>query len=314
MRLDNLLHLIGGELKNSPAIKSFQGFSADLEHLKKGDLYFARDRTTIDQAIKGGAYGIVYEGWSQISDEEIPWIKVANLHEALLRLSRFYLIKNRALIYALDPLTFDLAHTLIDHPKASFIKEDLFEILGMLEDVEFLFLHPDLAQKLSLDIAPLPKAQIEPVQEYLFEYSFVYDGRFFERARISPLFAKELELVLGIIKECSFYFDPQRLHHFSHFHPIFVDTHFRPKEFGKSERALIIEPDPALLERERRFLESKAPWAKKLYIAKKRLEGFEPFEEIREILYNLPFHYALIGAENFQIDLLKPLEQEFTLF
>ncbi len=315
MRLESLLHLVGGELQNRPFIHSFDGFCAEAHKVRRGDLFFAFVPNQIAQAIQQGAYGIIYEGETKIIDEEIAWIRSDDLHRSFLKLLRFFLVKNRATIVPLSPLGLSMSK-LFFNELPFFVAIDSHKTLRYIDAIKTLFIETSLAQKLDLELLTPQKAPIEIVRPYLFEISFLFRGKYFERIRLSPLFSEELQQTLWLLDYFQHPFEPQRLSSFPHFKPIFLNRRFEAVEFGRSDRAIILEPSLQALIKERNFLESNAPWAKKLYLAPKKIEGFQyvrGFEEIREILYNFPFHYALIGQE-FDIKLLAPQKNKGRLF
>ncbi len=46
-----------------------------------------------------------------MGDREVAWIKVENIDDALKRLLRFYLLEKELQVYACDPITLHLAHS-----------------------------------------------------------------------------------------------------------------------------------------------------------------------------------------------------------
>ena len=93
MRLENILALTHGKLINEPFVKIFENIVFEAKSVKRGDFFIAFDEETIEDAILNGAYGVMFDKPTQISDTEIAWIKVNECEDALKRLLRFRLIE-----------------------------------------------------------------------------------------------------------------------------------------------------------------------------------------------------------------------------
>jgi len=60
MRIENFIRLIGGELQNNPLINSYERIILNVKKILRGDVFISNDIDEIKQALKNGAYGIVY--------------------------------------------------------------------------------------------------------------------------------------------------------------------------------------------------------------------------------------------------------------
>jgi len=109
MRLENLLALTDGKVVNTPFVKQFSNIIFEAKKVKRGDLFIAFDEQHIEEAVINGAYGVMFEKPTQITDTEIAWIKVASLEEALKRLLRFRLIEKEILVYECNEIIIKLA-------------------------------------------------------------------------------------------------------------------------------------------------------------------------------------------------------------
>lgn len=297
MRLDNFVSLIGGELKNTPAISFVNNFKTDATLIQRGDLFFAKNKADIPQAIQKGAYAIVYEGWVQREDSEIAWIKVESLKKALQKLLRYLLVQKRVSLVTLPPLSLELAHYVIGD-KDVLLEQDIFTLLDNFDEQKLLLCSQDFAKDFALDYEKAQKEPIQIIQTYLFESSFIFAKQFYERLQIAPLFLQDLQYLLFCIKKFNLLFTFANLKNFPHFQPIFLNANLEPIEFGKSERVLIVESNCNLLQKEKKFLKQHAPWAKQYYCSiTKRCRGFEQttIEELKKILYN-GYRYTLCEA------------------
>ncbi len=316
MRIENLLFLLGGSLKSSPAISSITSITTDPSRVKRGSLFIAKEKSTIPQALTNGAYAILYEGWVQISDQEIAWIKVESLEDAIKRLFRFLLIQKGPAIYCLDPLTMDIAKSMLEDPTLLYSSGDMakdLELLATHEPQTMLFFTESYFQSLQLECTPLSQRPLSIIQPYLFETTFLFEGRYYHRFPLSPLFQKELQTILSLAHERML---SPRLTTPSHFIPLFLGPRYEIVEFGRSERVLVHEPSPALAKRALEFLRTSAPSAQIQALSSQKLEGFEQVscvEELKKILYNRPFRYALFVGEAYQWERLMQRAYQPTL-
>ncbi len=317
MRLDNLVSLIGGELQNNPSITQICSFSFRPQQVRRGSLFLVQDQSQIDEAIKAGAYALVYDTPLTIKDKEIAWIKVPNLQTAALRLVRFLLLQSQIPAIGVTPLELDLAKALF-HDKKFHIFTDPFTTLHTLQERRAtLLLYPAHLEALHLNTPLLPAVHIHLTQSYLFESSFIFEDRLYERIRLPKIFLPALQKLLSIAKKYGF--EPQfgSLESFSHFKPFFVNHTFKPVEFGKSEKVLILEPNEQLVQMERNYLQSKASWAKLLFLSSEKLPNvgyYSSIDELKEILYNTQFNFALIHSQNLDIATLERPRREQTFF
>ena len=313
MRLQNLVSLIGGELKNQPAITQVTGFSTSLAKLKRGALFFAKDKSQVPQAIKLGAYAIVYEGWIQIQDEEIAWIKVQNLQNAVIKLLRFILIQNQSLLFEVSAIALEYAKSVIIDSKCTFLN-DPFSFFEKYEQQPYIFTTKTEAHSLAIDTVSPPKPKIKIIQKLPFTTTFIWQERFYERLEVSPLFFEEFQEVLGFIEQYDLISDFEKVKDFPHFKPHFIDGSFRVVEFGKSDRVIITEPDCALLEKEATFLHQIAPWAKRVQLTINcNVKNFAIIDiaKLPALLHHSDFTYALV--QDFDITLLEKKQEQKTL-
>jgi ferrochelatase len=68
MRLENFLALTQATLINEPCVHSFENIVFEAHKVKRGDLFFAYEHENIKLAIVNGAYGVIFDKPTQISD------------------------------------------------------------------------------------------------------------------------------------------------------------------------------------------------------------------------------------------------------
>ena len=313
MRLENIVALTNARLVSQPSITSVEGIAFKARKVKRGNLFIALEHSEIEEAVRNGAYAIVFQGRTQISDTEIAWIKVDSVEEALLRLMRFHLMEKELEVYHCDLITLKLAAQL--HSVSDFfvldtsLKNASQKLWDMPTKTLLLYstelINPDLF--VESKVLPLTKTSgITIMEQTLFETSFIFDNTYYERQLLSPFFIPYLDRLLTFLKKEKVLFRMRSFTAIDHFRPIFTNRDFQVKEFGASDRVLIFEPDLSLVMSQIDFLRSEAAWAKIVYIVPETMKigrdepgvfTYQSKEEIIVLLKNNDFHFALIAAQ-----------------
>ena len=323
MRLENVLALTHGKVINEPFVKIFENIVFDANRVKRGDLFIAFDEDTIESAVLNGAYGVLFDKPTQISDREIAWIKVENINDALKRLLRFKLIDKEIAVYECNKIVLKLALQVMSEPNFIALNGDIKSIVKALWDLpnqSTVLFSPALTPKeIFTDIKSITRTSIEPiniVEQTLFETSFIYDNVFYERQLISPFFMPYLEELLHLFKTLKINFRLRKFTPIDHFEPVFTNKNFEIKEFGTSDKVLIFESTSELIDSEIAFLRKQANWANIIFILPfqesdryskyKDVHRYKHKKEITDILKSNSFHFALIVGVDKSI-LSKPL-------
>ncbi|MFT7859596.1 MAG: hypothetical protein ABXS93_01540 [Sulfurimonas sp.] len=315
MRLENILALIHGELINSPYVSEFNNIVFELKDVKRGDLFVAYDENTIDEAILNGAYGIIFNKPTQISDTEIAWIKVQDLDDSLKRLLRFKLIDKNITVYQTNEIILKLALQVLTETSFFALEDDIKSIFSKLEDIQdggvVLFCAEMLSPEIFTEVKALPNnvvEHIEIIEQTLFESSFIYDNIFYERQLISPFFIPYLEQLLHLFKSLKINFRLRKFTPIEHFEAVFTNKNFEIKEFGTSDKVLIFEKSESFIKSEIEYLSKQAYWARILYILPEskfqtleqefiqtnNIVTYKNKNEIKTLLKQHSFHFALI--------------------
>jgi ferrochelatase len=334
MRLENILALTHGKLINSPFVNSFENIVFEAKAVKRGDLFVAFDEDMIEDAVLNGAYGVIFDKPTQISDSEIAWIKVQDLQEALKRILRFILIDKEIEVYECNEIILKLALQVVTEPNFIALDGDIQKLYKRLSSIEkgahILFSPEITSSELFTNIKKLPmnsRESINIIEQTLFETSFIYDNIFYERQLISPFFMPYLEQLLHLFKILKINFRLRKFTPIDHFEAVFTNKNFEIKEFGTSDKVLIFEKNTALIQKEIEFLQKQATWAKILYVIplnvserlnddeKSQIITYKSENEIKNILKEHNFHFALIVGVDKSI-LEKPLnkQSEISLF
>jgi len=329
MRLENVLALTHGKLVNSPFINDFVDIIFEVRAVKRGDLFIAFNEDDIEMAIFNGAYGVIFDKPTQISDSEIAWIQVNNNEDALKRLLRFRLIEKNIIVYECDEITLKLAQQIITEPTFIVMQgnmKNIAKILWHIVDGTTILFSPSLNDRnIFTDTKILPHTNVNTIriiEHTLFETSFIYDNIFYERQIISPFFIPYLQKILNLLKLLKINYRLKKFTSIENFEPIFINNNFEIKEFGTSDKVLIFENNNNLIEKEIKFLKQNANWAKIIYVFPKNhtyklnssIFTYKNNLEVIQILKNNNFNFALIlGINKSILDNLYVRQAQLTL-
>ncbi len=324
MRLENVIALTHAKLVNEPCVSSFENIVFEASKVKRGDLFIAFDKNSIDIAILNGAYGIIFDKPTQITDSEIAWIQVDSLDESIKRLLRFKMIEKEVVSYECNEIILKLALQVITQTNFLVIFGDVKEIfksLWSVEDRTVVLFCPTLSDcDIFANSKTLPKTAMKPIEvmeKTLFETSFIYDNTFYERQLISPFFMPYLEELLHFFYTLKIKYRLRTFTPIDHFEAVFTNKNFEIKNFGTSDKVLIFEKNTTLINSEVDFLNNHASWANIIivvpngakYDENSNIYTYEKETEIVEILKKHSFHFALIVGANKSILELKVTQQ-----
>lgn len=309
MRLENFLALTHATLVNEPCVNTFENITFEAKKVKRGDLFFAYNEKDIDLAVLNGAYGVVFDKPTQISDTEIAWIKVDNIDNALTRFLRFKMIEKEVVAYECNEITLKLSLQVITQTNFLTLSGDIKSVFKSLWNIEqratVLFCPALNDRKIFATVKKIPNAICKPIEimeQTLFETSFIYDNIFYERQLISPFFMPYLEELLHLYTSLKINYRLRKFTPIDHFEAVFTNKNFEPKDFGTSDKVLIFEKKSDMIDEEIKFLQKNANWATIIYIIPhtckydndKNIFTYKNPQEIISILKNNNFHFALI--------------------
>ncbi len=332
MRLQNLLSLTGAVLRSEPAVAQIDSVVLEAHKVHRGDLFVAYDASRIPEAVANGAYAVLHEGETPVSDPEIAWLSVDSLDDALLRLLRFRLLEKSLHAVACDDVSLAVAAQMLADPRCYVLDRTLREAFYDLWDLpaqSWVFIpERDRYRDLFVQVLSLPphaSVSVDIAEQTLFETSFVLDDVYYDRMQLSPFFLPYLARVYGFAASHGLAFRVCGMQGSTHFVPVFVGNDLRVKTFGQGGKVLIFEPDLSLLLEEIDFIRTEAKWAKIIYLIPKssadRFEGneaclsYENQEDIILLLNTVPFHFALIGGQDRRLlDSVRAGTEPKTLF
>jgi len=326
MRLENILALTHAKLLNEPCVNSFETIVFDAKKVKRGDLFVAFDLDCIDEAVQNGAYGILSDDILEISDKEIAWMQVEKLENAIKRLLRFRMIEKEVTAYECNEIILKLSLQIITPSNFLSLDGDLktiFKLLWHIENRSTILFCPTLVdEKIFTNTKTFPKTAMKPIEvmeQTLFETSFIYDNKFYERRLISPFFIPYLEELFHLYRSLKIDFRLKKFIPIDHFEAVFINKNFEIKEFGTSDKVLIFEKNKNLIPQEIDFLQKNASWANIVFVLplthsdnyknQENIFIYKNESKIKNILKNINFHFALIVGVDKTI-LLKPLTNQ----
>lgn len=297
LSVNEIVEITYGTLLNQPSISFFNQICDDVQKIKKGDLFVARDSKDIAKAVQEGAFGILFSDEIAMSDSEVAWIYVENLDEALVRILRHYLIMRNEILFLLNSDEYELSHQILI-PKKSFIHFDgsLVQLISYVlegENTAYILYH----NAIQLDFSNLPQFQQEikeldkqkiPEESFLFSInSFSLFGmKIFYKSvdyslPIPKLFLQLLARVLKFAEEYSLEADLEKLEGLSSFKPLYLDERGFISKPGATNKVVLACKDIKLYEQFLAYFKMYAKWARlMLFVPKEYQEIFTPYAEI----------------------------------
>lgn len=255
MQIRTLTDIVNGELLNSPSISFITQIDTLASKVNDGDLFISNNLNDIHQAIENGAFAVIF---SEVSlkkellniDNEIAWIKVDCIENALFKLARFILSSKEIKSYSCDEIFFEFLNKLLTNKKnIDLLSNDIFQdfrTLINLEENSYL-ISSDLQylqkiQPLSTPIV-VSKKKVENVTiKSIFRCSFSYSGYMFNSIKLPYLYINHfLSLIefIGRTKALETSIDVNSLKNIEFLSPIFIDKNFDIVDFGKSNQFIL---------------------------------------------------------------------------
>jgi len=302
MSIENLIKILGATLLNTPSITKIDSIENSLNRVKSESLFIAKNQADANIAIELGAYAILCDFDANISDEEIAWLFVDDIEFAIIKIIRFLLIDQKIKALYSTKVEYEILSSIVEDDRVVFLDSDIFENYKKVQNLYKSSIIISKDEKLLQDIYPdfkrvdnvsqkMGTIDIKVVKTSLFLTTLIYENTFYESLQISKLFIDELKNSLKALKYFKINYNLKNIHPKLHFNPIFISDNLNIKNFGDTQRVLIIEEDKDLFEKELNFLKTEARWVKLTTI---ETEG----KNIVDLLQT-------VGVKNFNIILIK---------
>lgn len=331
MRIESLVRITGGVLLNSPSVDSINDIKISSKKIQRENLFIDvnNNEEEINEAIENGAYCILSTTIPHIKDNEIAWINVDCLNDAIIKLSRFYASNKNFKFIALSFIQYKLAKCIQINKKARVLSQDIAEALTQIIHAQDNELFLVLNSEFIVDVDPsitLPKNKIYPQQIHksgIFYSSFIYNDKFFNNIKLSPFFIPYLCSLIEYFDKLDIDYKIENFNNLEHFYPQFINNKLEKKDFGTTNKALIFENDFELFKQELNFLETQLDISKLVVLIPNKTNFtckvtkmmYNNFFEIKN-LQDKNFRYALIFGDikNFEESLKMTTHTQMSLF
>ena len=262
MKISSIVDIVNGKLQNKPSISFVTQSHTNIKKVNDGDLFISSSFQDINQALTQGAFAIIYDCYEDYStlDNEIAWIKVKNIKEAIKKLLRYNISQYKIKSYIVDDITYKILNTLIiDKTNFIFLKENIktnFELLKLLDNKKILIgtnknmllaLHP-LSTKINIRTNNLTNLTINS----LFETTFSYKDKYFYKLQIPRLYVDNFLRVLNFLKFKNY--NINKLAKIDIFKPIFINKNFQIVPFGSSNKFILTNQNSLYIKKELQFI------------------------------------------------------------
>ncbi|MCH5322941.1 MAG: hypothetical protein J1E31_05145 [Helicobacter sp.] len=320
--VNEVVEVTFGALLNQPSISFFSGICDEVENVKKGDLFIAANTQDAHEAIIRGAFGVLFSGEIAMSDNEVAWISVDDLNQALFRILRYYLMIQNQKLFILKEEEYEILSQ-IAIPKKNFLifKGKLITLIGLIlkQESSYIFYfglgfeHYSLSKE--IQVINQEKIADENLPFVVNSFSLFEIRIFYKKLDyalpLPKIFIQTLARVLLLAEECSLGVNLENLTGVSAFKPLYLDVRGFISKPGATNRVILSTEDNKLYEQYLAYFALYAKWAKlTLFVPPAYNELFSPFAEVfsytsKEELFTLllekKYNFALILGANTQI-------------
>ena len=308
MQISSILDIVEGELLNTPSISFIYNIKTQLSKVHEGDLFVAYNEFQIQEALNKGAFGILFDFETNVSDKEIAWIKVKDTNFALSKLIRYKLSNMDLKAYYCNKVSFELLSIFLKNNQdgIQLLSNDLnkqIEELVNLDDLNTLICQDqgvlDSIYPNNSNFNSNSYAIKNLIEHSLFETTFSCGNRYFSRLKLPSLYVNSFLQVYSFFENS---IDNNKLKKLNLFKPFFIDKYFKMIEYGNSDKFILSHTDEAIALNEIEHLKRKYSYAKTFVFAKyssslKDSEvdyKIESLEEIKKIVLSRKFNAVYI--------------------
>lgn len=277
MNINSILDITDGELLTSPSISSIYNIKSSSKRVSEGDLFIARSTKGINDAIKNGAFAIIYDFETEIIDKEIAWIKVESTLIALKKLLRFKLSNLELNVFHCDSFSADLLNVYKNISKDTIvIKESIDDMIKLIENIgdtnnifsnNLTFIKEIYPKYKNFNINFYAVSNL--IRHSLFETSFSHENNFFTKIKIPSLYINQFIDVFNFLNK---EIDTKKLTKLKIFDPIFVDKYLNIIDFGKSSKFIVAQNETDLLRNEIDYINHNFSYGKTVIISRSYIE------------------------------------------
>jgi len=233
MRIEDIVNITDGELVNEGYIKDILAFSDKVKRVQREHLFISNDIEDIQEAIKKGAYAILFSKNLEIIDDEIAWIKVEDINEAFLKLLKYKLLDKT--LYYTDEITLQIISSINRDKRLAIIDKVNFEYLND----DFIYItSQEKVKNIAIEKKECIKTiEIKPTYTTPFLTEFYFKNQ--KYTLIFPvLYLDKLEIALSFFENLnlSYYLKDIKIDRFI---PQFINSRYEKVPFGRTEKVVI---------------------------------------------------------------------------
>jgi len=326
MKIEDICNLVEGEFANTPAVTAVQAATAYPSKVEQGDLFISDRQEDIDKAVEAGAYAVIYDNDAIVRrDDEIAWIRVADVQKAAIRILRYVALQKEAAFYLLRPHELSFFKQIVtDKRTVGIIPSDWRKAFEMVVNSDaHLFLSDNAAfmKAVKPDAAHLHKAaKGYIVSDTLFRTTFKVEAYIYQEKELAPFHLDHLLRVVAFAQTHDLPYDIDRIRYTRHFQPVFLDGNLNAAYRGTSDKAVVFTDNLDDIAEAKEYIRHSQNWIKSITLTppdvklpwQERPIWFEDEKALRDILKHTFFNYAFIY--NADKSILKTFQEDYSLF
>lgn len=295
MIISQVVGITGARLINEPRISAVEGLCFFSNKTRRGDLFVAKTHKDIKQALKRGAFGILFEGDFTPIDDEIAWLQTNSLERACGALGRYLIVDYALHCIALSALELSIARLFFPPHLAVFAAHNNINFLEQLslrfcldrEEDEGLFAsnittnlhkaHSDnlpyiFAQPLFFSTIDIETTAVKPTKSplrLLASSLFAMRVQYNEHIYTLPLpmfFFDTLKKLVALAQNLAIPIDLSRMLALDGLQLFSFNSRGFLEDYKNTTKTLIVLQNNIYLALFMRYFEKNTPWANKLYL------------------------------------------------
>jgi len=292
MQISALTDIVEGKLLNTPSISFITQIHTNIKKVNEGDAFFAQNEQEIQNAIKKGVFAIVINFETSIIDKEIAWIEVENFEKAITNVLRYKLLEFNTKFIKTNKIFFNLLEVFKtkDLSHVVLLENDLindFEMLNSMESDKLIFsTNLNFLNAISGDVMILENKQFTVqnlTSHSLFETSFSYQERFFDKIKLPTVYINDLLQQLELF---TYNLDLKKLNNFNLFKPVFINRSKQIVPYGQTNRFILANIDEDIANIEIDYLEQYYSYGDIEILDTINLTHDEIFHNIKKLEFN----------------------------
>lgn len=292
MQITALTDIVEGNLLNTPAISFVTQIHTNILKINEGDAFLTSNQSDIELAIKKGIFSLIVDFEPNITDDEIAWILVDDLNKAISNILRYKLLNSNIKYIHTNKIfskflniftTKEMTHVISLTDNLS----DDFELLNNLKNDKLIFgTNLKFLNAIGTNVSILKHKNYDIknlTSHSLFETSFSYKDKFFDKLKIPTVYIDDL---LQQLEFFEYKLDMKKLNNFDLFRPIFINKSNQIVNFGQTNKFILANKDIKICDIEINYLKSNYNYGKIEILNIEQLSYDEIFQRIKSLQFN----------------------------